>query len=109
MTIGSDDFEDEDSEGEQEQEATSGKVYLDWRPVEGSTDNAQRVANVERVEVRHAPSDEYDEGELVLHQEDGVAVFDRNEMRGFRAQQGVRVPEYQEQRQAEDSSDEGAE
>lgn len=71
----------------------SGVVYIDWLPRE-EAEQSQRVGSVLAVAVEPGV-DDYDDGELVLHQENGVAVFDRNEMRGFRAQEGVTVQEYQ--------------
>ena len=97
-----------EQEDEQEQEATSGVVYLDWQTHHEGQEAAQRVSNVQQVEVREG-MDEYDQGELVLHQDEGTAVFDRNELRGFRAQEGVDVPQYQQRRRGADSSDTGAE
>lgn len=94
---------------QQEQEAedeqpTSGVVYLDWQVHHEGQESAQRVGSVVEAEVREGVN-EHDRGELVLHQEDGVAVFDRNALRGFRAKEGVDVPDYQQRRQGDDSSD----
>jgi len=89
----------------QDEQQQSGIVYLDWIPrVEEGPDRSQRVSGVTAVEVRDPiTSDEYHEGELVLHQEDGVAVYDLRELRGFRAQEGVFVPQY---RQSDEGSSE---
>jgi len=94
-----------EDEAEQEQ-PSGGVVYLDWLPQqdEGS-DRSQRVGDVLEVEVREGAANDYDEGELVLHQAEGVAVFDRNHLRGFRAQEGVRVPEYERSDEADSSDD----
>lgn len=91
-----DDTEAADETQDEQQE--SGIVYLDWIPrVEEGPDRSQRVSDVVAVEVRDPIiSDEYHEGELVLHQEDGVAVYDLRELRGFRAQDGVFVPQYRQ-------------
>jgi len=97
--------DEQEAEGEQAQE--SGIVYLDWIPrVEEGPDRSQRVSDVVAVEVR-APitSDEYHDGELVLHQEDGVAAYDLRELRGFRAQAGVSVPQYRQADTRDDSED----
>ncbi|AGM11779.1 hypothetical protein M201_gp02 [Haloarcula californiae tailed virus 2] len=110
MTIDRDTRHGEGEDDEDGEQRTGGIVYLDWLPQEGEgTDRSQRVADVLEVEVREGAPDNYDEGELVLHQAEGVAVFDRNHLRGFRAQEGVRVPEYQRGTDGDDSSDTGAE
>lgn len=109
MTV---DREARSGEGEQDEQPVqeSGRVYVDWQPVEGAKDHSQRVDDVERVEVREPADPEgYDEGEVVLHTEDGVCVFDRNGMRGFRTHGAVAVPEYDSTDSSDDSSDTGAE
>ena len=91
--------DDAEAEGEaQDEQQEAGIVYLDWIPrVEEGPDRSQRVSGVTAVEVRDPiSSDEYHEGELVLHQTDGVAVYDLRELRGFRAQDGVFVPQYRQ-------------
>ena len=108
MTIDREARSGEASEDEQEQENTSGTVYLDWQTHHEGQESAQRVSDVRQVEVREG-TDDYDQGELVLHQENGTCVFDRNELRGFRAQGGVDVPQYQQPRRGADGSDEGGE
>lgn len=97
-----------EGEGEQEQEAdtsTSGVVYVDWLPTEGEkADRSQRVGDVYLLEVQGGS---HNGGTLVLHQENGTAVFDMNHLRGFRAQEGVDVPAYEDsERQAADSEGE---
>ena len=98
----------EDEADSEDSERTSGIVYLDWVPRHEGSETSQRVNDVLEVEVREG-MDEYDEGELVLHQEDGTAVFARRELRGFRAQEGVDVPQYQQPRDGADGSDTRAE
>lgn len=92
--------ENDEAEGEaQDEQQESGIVYLDWIPrVEEGPDRSQRISDVVAVEVRDPiTSGEYHEGgQLVLHQEDGVAVYDLRELRGFRAQDGVFVPQYRQ-------------
>jgi len=110
MTIDRESRHGEGEDGEQEQ-PEGGVVYLDWLPQqEEGNDRSQRVGDVLEVEVRDpATTNDYDEGELVLHQANGVAVFDRNHLRGFRAQEGVAVPAYERSDEGDDSADTGAE
>jgi hypothetical protein len=106
------DRETRHGEGEQdEQEAdTSGFVYVDWQPTEGAKDHSQRVDDVQRVEVLPPEDPEgYDDGELVLHTEDGTCVFDRTGMRGFRTKGAVDVPEYEQRDDGDDSATRGGE
>jgi hypothetical protein len=97
---------EDEQEAEAEQAQDSGIVYLDWIPrIEEGPNRSQRISGVVAVEVRDPLiSDEYHQGELVLHQEDGVAAYDLRELRGFRAQEGVRVPQYEQP----DSRDSGS-
>jgi hypothetical protein len=91
-----------DLEQADEQAQESGIVYLDWIPrVEEGPDRSQRISGVVAVEVLDPISNR---GELVLHQETGVAAYDLRELRGFRAQEGVRVPKYEQP----DSRDNGS-
>jgi len=95
-----------EGEGGDEQAQESGIVYLDWIPrVEEGPERSQRISGVVAVEVRDPiSSEEYHEGELVLHREGGVAAYDLRELRGFRAQEDVRVPQYEQP----DSRDSGS-
>jgi hypothetical protein len=79
-------------------EPESGVVYLDWIPrVEEGPDRSQRISGVREVEIRDSVGPrEFDNVKLVLHGVDGVAVFDRSHIRGFRAQNGVAVPQYEQ-------------
>lgn len=101
------------SEGEQDeqQERRTGLVYVDWQPTEGAKDHSQRVDDVYRVEVRSPVDPEgYGEGELVLHTTNGICVFDRNLMRGFRTRDVPEVPpQYHQQDDGDDSETTGAE
>lgn len=106
MTI---DREKRSGEAEGDEQPEGGIVYLDWVPHEGRSESSQRVDDVLEVEVREGVPDDYDQGELVLHRTDGVGVFDRNALRGFRAREGVRVPYYEQRDDGDDSATEGAE
>lgn len=82
------------------------EVRLYWMPSGGDErkggHDRERVAGVQRVETREF-THELDDGELILYKDDGTAVFDRNQLRGFDAGEAVEVPDYAQPDDGDDS------
>lgn len=90
-----------------EEQPETGRVIVYWLPKEGDNGNTrERMTGIQAVETVPGRN-EYDQGELVLHQGDGgVCVFDRNNTRGWKAEGAVdATPPLT----GDDSNDEGGE
>lgn len=82
------------AEDDAEPEPEPRVLLLFWIPQEGDGrkgNTRDRFTGVERVELQSGP-DEFDQGTLVAHFDNGVGEFDRNQLRGWRTEGDVDVP-----------------